>query len=162
MRDSEEVSIAGYSTGGALALLHTLKHPDQIKEIYLWSPAIEINIAGASFTPFLSKFIDWLQKNDPKIDPIRYSSFALNAPAQIYKLTKELETVSNPNILNQNIWITASLEDSTISTRGAIEYISGITTGNKKALIYTSDTGDNICEKSLVTCKISSNDELNM
>ncbi|WP_295385030.1 alpha/beta fold hydrolase [uncultured Thiodictyon sp.] len=95
--------IAGYSMGGALALLHTLRAMDDPglampSRLLLFSPAIGLSrlAAMANVTALLSPLpglakAAWLDVL-PEYDPYKYNSFPVNAGAQIDRLTRALET----------------------------------------------------------------------
>lgn len=93
---------AGYSCGGALALEHAAQAllegdrrlPDKL---ILFSPAVEITaLARASnWNKFLA-WIPYFEKDkwaplQPEYDPFKYNSFAKNAGAQMFSLTKRLQ-----------------------------------------------------------------------
>lgn len=93
--------VAGYSCGGALALEHTARTlleggrrlPDGL---VLFSPAVEITaLARASnWNKFLA-WVPYFEKDkwsplQPEYDPFKYNSFAKNAGAQMFSLTKRL------------------------------------------------------------------------
>jgi len=94
--------IAGYSNGGALALLHTLdaieddtlRVPDRL---LLFSPAVGITaFARASSWHKLVSWIPYFEKArwlsiEPEFDPYKFNSFPQNAGEQCWKLTCELQ-----------------------------------------------------------------------
>ena len=94
--------IAGYSMGGALALLHTLRAMDDPRlampsRLLLFSPATGLSrfAAMANITALLSPLpglakAAWLDVM-PEYDPYKYNSFPVNAGAQIDRLTRALE-----------------------------------------------------------------------
>jgi alpha-beta hydrolase superfamily lysophospholipase len=94
--------VAGYSTGGPLALLHTLRAQDDRAlamptRILLFSPAIGVS-EFAAFTNFAALFAPvpglgkaaWLDVM-AEYDPYKYNSFPVNAGLQIWRLTRTLE-----------------------------------------------------------------------
>lgn len=94
--------VAGYSTGAALALLHTLRAMEDPaltppSRLLLFSPAIGVTrfavmtnvTALLSPLPGLEKAA-WLDVL-PEYDPYKYNSFPVNAANQIYRLTNALE-----------------------------------------------------------------------
>ena len=94
--------VAGYSTGGALAMLHTLRAMDDPTlalptRLFLFSPAIGLPEVTAmtsfaslfSFLPGLERAA-WLDVL-PEYDPYKFNSFPVNAARQIWALTRELD-----------------------------------------------------------------------
>jgi alpha-beta hydrolase superfamily lysophospholipase len=94
--------VAGYSTGGPLALLHALRAQDDRAlamptRVLLFSPAIGVS-EFAAFTNFAALFapVPGLEKAAwldvlPEFDPYKYNSFPVNAGLQIWSLTRTLE-----------------------------------------------------------------------
>jgi esterase/lipase len=110
----DEISLAGFSTGGALALdalaknMHALshavasdagaiscvhpKHARPLAGVYLFSPALKISSPKAPLTclPFFSRFKPWAEDAPESIvenHPYRYKKLATNAVCQLYKAT---------------------------------------------------------------------------
>jgi len=124
--------VAGYSTGGALALLHTLRALEQPAltkpaRLFLFSPAIGVS-DFAALTNFAALFapLPGLEKAAwidvmPEYDPYKYNSFPVNAGLQIWSLTRALEKslarAAREGRLDRMPPVTAfqSLVDSTIT-----------------------------------------------
>jgi len=96
--DERPLAIVGYSTGGALGVhyaLTTLKDPHlpKIDRLVLVSPSIGVTPIAvlASWQARLGRLLgaDKLAWNSilPEYDPFKYGSFAVNAGAQVYRLT---------------------------------------------------------------------------
>ena len=94
--------VAGYSTGGPLALLHVLRAMDDPSltmptRLLLFSPAIGVSRFAAMTNvtsllapvPGLGKAA-WLDVV-PEFDPFKYNSFPVNGGLQIWGLTRALE-----------------------------------------------------------------------
>ena len=94
--------VAGYSAGGALALLHTLRALDDKSlampsRLLLFSPAIGVSrfAVMTNVTSLLAPLpglekAAWLDVM-PEFDPYKYNSFPVNAATQIWGLTRALE-----------------------------------------------------------------------
>ena len=95
------IHILGYSTGAPLALNFTLdalegKVSPLPASLVLISPAIGLHPAaklsgvlnGLSVVPGLAR-LAWLAI-EPEFDPFKYNSFATNAGAQVYRLTRDV------------------------------------------------------------------------
>ena len=101
-RPGQPFYLAGYSTGGALALLYALEAADdpalpRPARLVLLSPAIGLTpfapltrvVSLLSFLPYFEK-AKWLDVL-PEYDPYKYNSFPVNAANQIYGLTQRLQ-----------------------------------------------------------------------
>ncbi len=94
--------ICGYSTGGALAVHYTLQalepgdlpRPDRV---FLFSPAIGITaLAVASNWHLIYSWMPIFERSkwasiEPEYDPYKYNSFAKNAGAQCWKMTRKVQ-----------------------------------------------------------------------
>jgi pimeloyl-ACP methyl ester carboxylesterase len=67
LRESASFYLLGHSFGGALAMLYALKHPEKIKKLILYNPAIirEKNLK-IKISLFLSKIFKFLEKIIPE------------------------------------------------------------------------------------------------
>ncbi len=132
------VYIIGYSTGGALGLLYVLSELDQkqkslISGVVLISPAIGITPVAAlargqeiiSRIPGMEK-LSWTDIG-PEYNPVKYTSFPVNAGNQVYRLTKEIKKkladAQNKQAIDALPPIIAfqSIADSTVSTSALIK-----------------------------------------
>jgi alpha-beta hydrolase superfamily lysophospholipase len=103
LKPGQPFYIGGYSTGGTLALLHTLKtleEPTMTRpsRVLLVSPAISVPSAAALAEvidffavlpiPVLEK-VRW-QAVEPEFDPVKYNSFPVNGSRQVKRATRAL------------------------------------------------------------------------
>jgi alpha-beta hydrolase superfamily lysophospholipase len=105
LKPGQPYYIGGYSTGGTLALLHTLQaleDPSRVRpsRVLLVSPAIAV--AGAAVLaevidffsvvpiPVLEK-VRW-QAVEPEFDPVKYNSFPVNGSRQVKRATRALRS----------------------------------------------------------------------
>jgi alpha-beta hydrolase superfamily lysophospholipase len=131
--------LAGYSNGGALALLYTLYALDDGRlprpaKLLLFLPAIAVSkfAALASQLKALS-VIGYFEKAKwnsitPEYDPFKYNSFPLQAASQSYELAKAIEA-SVTSLVSSEQWKTLgpiitfqSLVDSTVSVPALIDF----------------------------------------
>jgi alpha-beta hydrolase superfamily lysophospholipase len=132
------IHIVGYSTGAPLALDYTLdaldgKHAPVPASLILISPAIGIHpVAGLaglkdalSFIPGLGSFA--YASIEPEFDPYKYNSFAANAGAQVFRLTRSISsriaewTKSNRLDMFPPILAFKSTVDATVSTNALVD-----------------------------------------
>lgn len=149
--------IAGYSTGGTLALSYaldglspgadpTLRQPTRI---LLLSAAVELTRAAA-LTPVLDMFaripldafekVNW-QSIGPEYDPYKFVSFPVNASRQVYRATTRLQRqlldaehagrlAAMPPVLAFQ-----SAVDSTVGTNGVPNVVFGRLAGTQHRLV---------------------------
>jgi esterase/lipase len=139
-RKAEKVYLGGFSTGGTLALHRALKD-DEIRGLFLFSPAVEITKA-ASIACWLAALdgifplIGWLGPLQPDEDPYKYESFTANAACQVFRLTKEVETSRSQTPLAVPLFVAASADDATVHTAATIELFQEATAERKKMILY--------------------------
>ncbi|MEA2083968.1 MAG: alpha/beta fold hydrolase [Thermodesulfobacteriota bacterium] len=139
----EETYIGGFSTGGTLSMNYSLKNPDKIKGLILFSPAIGIKSKAACLSVYLNYFKDWLSVYDDN-DYTKYESFAINGAAQIYKLTERNKEILDKQDLKPNFPVFAVLseEDKTIDSEKTIDIFNSYLKSDKNRIIlYTTDPG---------------------
>jgi alpha-beta hydrolase superfamily lysophospholipase len=103
LKPGQPFYIGGYSTGGTLALLHTLKALEdpalpRPSRVLLVSPAITVTGAAVLAEvidffavlpiPVLEK-VRW-QAVEPEFDPVKYNSFPVNGSRQVKRATRAL------------------------------------------------------------------------
>ncbi len=103
LKPGQPYYIGGYSTGGTLALLHTLKALEEPtlkrpSRVLLVSPAISVPSAAVLAEvidffavlpiPALEK-VRW-QAVEPEFDPVKYNSFPVNGSRQVKRATRAL------------------------------------------------------------------------
>jgi esterase/lipase len=86
----ENLYMGGFSTGGSLCIREALNNQD-IKGLILFAPAVGIKSPWASMADFLKIFRNWLGNDGDDKDYAKYESFAVNAGAQLYHLTQEID-----------------------------------------------------------------------
>lgn len=94
--------MAGYSNGGAIALLYALqgledKNLVDVDRLFLFSPAVGVTkFAALSQWLQVLSFIPYFEKSrwvviTPEYDPFKYNSFPLNGSEQTYELSMEVK-----------------------------------------------------------------------
>lgn len=85
----EELYMAGFSTGGALALRKAIKEPEVIKGLFLFAPALKVK---DDFTWLLhglgKKWVPWQRFDDD--DFVKYESITLKSVIEVGRLADEV------------------------------------------------------------------------
>lgn len=105
MSDTNQVAIAGYSLGGALALDATNRHKNMVSSLVFVSPLFKMNHSSlASLSKYLKFFIHSSKKGVPEA-PHFYPDITLNQINYAYKLTKDLKknVISNASFALKKI-----------------------------------------------------------
>ncbi len=151
-KDSNEIYIFGISTGGALAVEYTLKN-DNIDGLILFVPAIDLPKKTA-LAPFIKYFKKWVGRYDDK-NIIKYESLAMNAAAEVYKLSKEIQRSFRKNAINTKVFAAFTYIDRTIDGVASIKDLLVATDpANRHITIYHPEyvtVEDSIKQKGGVT-----------
>ncbi len=137
----DEVYLAGYSTGATLSLYQSL-HDNRVRGLFLYSPALKITRWAAWAN--LHKLYSWLIPSAkwvhilPDIDIYKYESFAKNAAAQLYALTRELDAQLQTHEVDIPVFIAASADDMTVNTEVILDFIARARHMSSKLVLYTT------------------------
>ncbi len=134
----ERFFVAGFSTGGALGVYHSLVS-DDIQGLLLFSPALGVN-PMAFLTPWISPVMTWLDREDD-LDFAKYGSFTCNAAAQIYKLTQTIDHLvkKEGKRLTIPVFTALSYEDATADAEYFIDFFNSyVTHPQSRVLLYTA------------------------
>jgi esterase/lipase len=132
----DDLYVAGFSTGGGLAVYHALgqdelRHP--IRALVLFSPAIKV---ASPLVPLANwhKIYSWAMPRGQwdgdlfdEHDAAKYESFTKNAGDQVYLLTLAIADRHKSRALDTPIFIALSQDDSTVDSRATIEFFNAIT-----------------------------------
>lgn len=153
----KKVVAAGFSTGGALLIRHTLSEALSggvriPHKIFLYSPAASIAPKAwladfheyVSWFPGLEKF-QWLDVL-PEEDPFKYSSFPKNAAHQIYQLTehnkKLMNRVSESEEFRSRIPDIITFQspfDATAEFKGVVKLYQKVGTRKSKLILFSEN-----------------------
>jgi pimeloyl-ACP methyl ester carboxylesterase len=122
----EQVYLAGFSMGGALAL-SAAAGDEEISGVILMSPALKLtplaSIAGVhrllSWAFARAKWLDVLLDDDP----FRYQSFSLNGVVQVDKVVDRMRERVRLLGVSAPVYIAASWEDRTVDMPGGFAFI---------------------------------------
>lgn len=139
--ETDEVYLAGLSSGGALSIYQSLRD-DRVQGLFLFSPALEISPRAKWAN--LHKLYSWLNplakwvSIQPDRDIYKYESFPKNAAAQIYALTRELNTRLQAHPMNIPVFAAASQDDTTTNATATIEFIAHARHPSSRLVLYST------------------------
>jgi esterase/lipase len=119
-----KVSIGGLSTGGTLSVEMALKDEQSIDGgVFLFSAALGLashagNLAEIFLRTSLANIFDHIDKstlinNSPSGNPYRYSKMDIGGARELSKLIKELDLLTDREVLNQPLFAAHSEADTT-------------------------------------------------
>ena len=137
----ERVYMAGFSTGGTLAVYAALEG-ERIDGLLLFAPAISLQ-TNLGFMANWHKPISWAKEGlkwvgkADDLDYAKYESFTMNAADQIHLLTKELGVLRRikPK-LAMPVFMAASLDDATVDTKAAYTFVLAQPNPRNRVLLY--------------------------
>ena len=152
-----EVSLAGFSTGGALALDAVVRNyekaqPQPLGDVFLFSPALQIankEVAEVCRIPDIEHFKPWAEgaPDEPEDNPYRYKKMALNAVCQLYHLTVE-DSRHGAALRSQfaahgiGVFSVESLADTTVRPEAVVKFMSTLPDAvRKESILYAKDVG---------------------
>lgn len=131
----EKLYMGGFSTGGALCVREAL-NDREIKGLILFSPALGIKSPWAFMADFLKIFRDWLGNESDDRDYAKYESFTVNAGAQIYHLTREIDAAfASGKRLDMPVFTVLSADDISVDTSKAIDVFKSRVTSERSVLV---------------------------
>jgi esterase/lipase len=141
--EAEEVYLAGYSVGGTLSVLQSLRDK-RVQGLFLFSPAFRISSRAvlAQFHKIYSWLIPsgkWLELK-PDHDIYKYESFPKNAAAQMYALTREVNHLLHQYNVDIPVFAAASADDTTVAASATLEFFAHTRHPSSKLVLYTTDT----------------------
>ena len=143
----ENLYIAGFSTGGALAVYHSL-NSDNLKIIpkglILFAPALKLQ-TKVGWLANWHKLYSWLWPSGQwleiaeDIDYARYESFPKNAADQIHLLAQQLGNLKTGAQLSIPTFIVISEDDKTVNPQGVLDFFKHRTSPTSQLLLYTTN-----------------------
>ncbi|MDO8261963.1 MAG: alpha/beta fold hydrolase [Gallionella sp.] len=139
--EADEVYLAGYSAGATLSVYQSLRD-ERVRGLFLFSPAFKVSprAAFASLHKSYSWMIPpgkWLDIK-PDDDIYKYESFPKNAAAQIYALTRKLESRLQQHELDIPVFAAASEDDTTVNSSATIEFFARAHNPSSKLVLFTT------------------------
>jgi esterase/lipase len=144
-KEVDRVFLVGFSTGGSLALYHTLTEQDsRIAGLILICPAIKIRNPFAFVTNwhrFLfpqAKRLAWFKiASDEMSDYAKYSSVPYNGIYQVYRLSLAIRAYQDKP--HCPLFFCVSDNDDTVDTESGIDYFKRQKSPKNRILIYTTE-----------------------
>lgn len=135
-----DVSVGGFSTGGALAI-RLAAYESSIRELFLFAPAVKIADPAAkkSCIPFANVFRtggSWIYSDVPET-PVKYNVKSLASVCAVYRLTQDL--IDLPTRIRQPIWAAVSSDDKTVDTLAALDFIRASHAPRRNVLLQGSN-----------------------
>ena len=167
--------IAGFSTGGGLALNYmldpnNLQLSPKINGLLLFSPAIELSVGLAAIAADWHWLYSWAYKPGkwidvaPDEDFAKYESFAKNAGDQVFEVTVKRRLLES--MLKVPVFIAISGDDATINSKATIEYFNSkldleVQDASKLLIYYRSNEKDTetVCNRQNIICRKSDIEE---
>lgn len=137
----EALYMVGFSTGTSLSVRYADAHRDDalIHGLIMLSPAIKAKSSVAFLSPYVRWFSPWLSQG-PEDDFARYISFSMNAGAQFYLLTRDLDRKDFVP-LDVPVFMAGSGDDATVNMESAREFFCAKTPpGRRQMFWYRSAT----------------------
>ena len=136
--ETGSVYMAGFSTGGALALDYVQDNQADVSGLILFSPLLKINSSIDWLSPYLASVLTWLDHEESD-DYAKYASIPVPAIAQAYELAYEVRQGLENKPLTLPVFIAMSAEDSTVDTSVTLDYFkSSMVNANAKVWLYSN------------------------
>lgn len=141
--DVEDIYLAGFSAGGTLSVLQSLRDK-RVCGLFLFSPALRISPRAALAR--LHKLYSWLMPSGkwldlkPDHDIYKYESFPKNAAAQMYALTWEVSKLLHQQHVDIPVFAAASADDTSVDASATVEFIAHTRHPSSKLVLYSAGT----------------------
>ncbi|MDP1931574.1 MAG: esterase [Gammaproteobacteria bacterium] len=135
----EALFMVGFSTGTALSLRYVDAHrgDELISGLIMLSPALAASSDNAFLAQYLRWFSDWLGGTQAERDAAKYESFAVNAGAEFYQLTRPL-TRAGFAPLTVPIFMAGSGDDTTVNMEAARSFFCTKAPPDRRRMIWYS------------------------
>ena len=148
------ITMIGFSTGSALSFHHVLSNYNSNQDIKLAliSPAFDLSlpwykVSALQIMSFIGNFSNsfgYMDKYDD-LNPYKYESFSYNGVNELYKLTKKVKKLLDKvNVVNNNVVLFASNEDSTINQQTTLDLSSKYFKNLSGGVVYSPTNISNV------------------
>jgi esterase/lipase len=137
----EHLYLAGFSTGGALAVDYVIEHPDSLTALFLFSPCLRVKSPAARWAGMVGLFRTWLDIADDR-DYAKYESFPVNAAVQIVALTDRIGKLArqHPERLALPVFAALSWEDETVDSAFTLDFFQKrLSNPASRLLLYSGE-----------------------
>lgn len=135
--ETDEIYLAGYSAGAALALRHGLVDA-RVRGLFLFSPALKISPRAAYAG--LHRLYSWLLPSaawheiKPDSDLYKYESFPKNAALQMHALIREL----GGRLPDVPVFAAASADDVTVEVSATLDLMARVPHPASRLVLYST------------------------
>lgn len=119
-QQTDSLYVAGYSTGGTLALDYMSRPEVSLSGLILFSPLLKINTNADWLTPILAPFVTWLDYKKPD-DYAKYASIPVPAMAQVFHLATEVRRGLKQKPIDIPVFVAMSAEDNTVNSQTTLK-----------------------------------------
>jgi esterase/lipase len=166
----DSITMIGFSTGSALSLHYVLSNYNSNQDIKLAliSPAFDLSLPWykvsaiqiMSFVGNISNSSGYID-NYKDVNPYKYESFSYNGVNELRKLTKKIQKLLDKiNVVNNNILLFASNEDSTINQKTTFDLSSKYFKNLSGGVIYSPSNISNVLNGVVVQNPQSATDKI--
>lgn len=136
--ETDSLYVAGFSTGGALALNYAKENEANVSGLILFSPLLKINSSIDWLSPYLAPVLTWLDHKESD-DYAKYASIPVPAIAQAYELANETRFELEASPLALPVFIAMSAEDNTVDSAVTLDYFKRtMVNANSKLWLYSN------------------------
>jgi len=136
--ETKSLYVAGFSTGGALALDYAKENKAEVSGLILFSPLLKINSSIDWLSPYLAPVLTWLDHEESD-DYAKYASIPVPAIAQAYELASEARFDLDAKALTLPVFVVMSAEDSTVDSAVTLDYFKRTMVNvNSKLWLYSN------------------------
>jgi len=140
--ETDSLYVAGFSTGGALALDYAKQNQANVSGLILFSPLLKINSSIDWLSPYLAPVLTWLDHEESD-DYAKYASIPVPAIAQAYELANEVRFDLDASALTLPVFVVMSAEDSTVDSAVTLDYFKRtMVNANSKLWLYSNKAVD--------------------
>ncbi len=146
--EADDLYLAGFSLGGALAVRHSLLDT-RVCGLWLFSPALKVTSRAAWAN--LHKFYSWLIPSakwvdiKPDMDTYKYESLTMNAVYQTHLLIKNLDVQLKSQAINLPVFAAASVDDVTVDISATLQFMARLSHPNRHLVLYGNDLEKKPC-----------------
>jgi esterase/lipase len=138
---ADEIHLLGFSAGATLNLYQALRH-DDIRALYLFSPALRVRSLAALSGPLAwlgrwSRRLAWFDVQ-PDTDSFKYESLANRGIWEVCKMIRACERLGGLKALDVPVFAAASANDVTIDTPAILDWFGALGATPRRLLWYST------------------------
>ncbi len=118
--EEEKVIIAGFSTGGGLALDYASDNAVDVQALFLFAPLVDLSMGRVFGAGLVETLGEYVQKGE-EMDTFKYESVTANSVLQVNRLAKEVSRKLRNDKLKMPVFIAQAKNDYTLSSRATID-----------------------------------------